>query len=59
MSPVTPAMLSLTTCSQRLTDLDLRDNELIHASNLDQLLSLKTCDLSKLSNINYSSLKVI
>ncbi|KAF6236153.1 hypothetical protein HO173_005782 [Letharia columbiana] len=31
---------------QRLADLDLRDNELIQASNLDQLASLKTCDLS-------------
>ena len=56
MSLVTPVMLSLTTCSQRLTDLDLRDNELIHASNLDQLLSLKTCDLSKLSKLNCPSL---
>ncbi len=46
-----PAMVSLTTYSQRLTDLDLRDNELIQVSNLDQLASLKTCNLSKLSGV--------
>ncbi|CAD6585509.1 MAG: hypothetical protein ASARMPREDX12_002021 [Alectoria sarmentosa] len=30
----------------RLADLDLRDNELLLASNLDRLASLKACDLS-------------
>lgn len=40
---------SLTNHSQRLADLDLCDNELVQASNLDQLVGLKTCDLSKLS----------
>lgn len=40
---------SLINHSQRLADLDLCDNELVQASNLDQLASLKTCDLSKLS----------
>ena len=55
MCLLNPAILLLTTCSQRLTDLDLRDNELIQASNLDQLSSLKTCDLSKLFEINFSS----
>lgn len=45
----TPALPLLTVHSQRLADLDLRDNELVQASNLDQLASLKTCDLSKLS----------
>ena len=48
---VSPALSSLTNHSQRLAELDLRDNELIQASNLDQLPSMKTCDLSKLSRV--------
>lgn len=46
-------MLWLTNYSPRLSDLDLRDNELIQANNLDQLASLRTCDLSKLSRVKY------
>lgn len=46
---IDPPSSSLMDCSERLAELDLRDNELLEASNLDQLASLKICDLSKLS----------
>ena len=51
----TPENWLLTRDSQRLASLNLRDNQLVQASNLDQLPSLKTCDLSKLSGVIYSS----
>ena len=52
--PSDPTMLALTIHSHRLADLNLRDNELVRASHLDQLPSLRTCDLSKLSEIHSS-----
>ena len=56
---INPSLSSLTISSERLAELDLRGNELVEASNLDQLASLKTCDLSKLFLVIYSLQKVI
>ena len=53
------SLSSLTNGSERLAELDVRGNELVEASNLDQLASLKTCDLSKLSLVLFLLKKII
>ena len=55
---INPSLSSLTIRSERLAELDLRGNELVEASNLDQLASLKSCDLSKLSLVMFSLQKI-